>query len=262
MNVLGDEVIFVCIHVEMSSFRVTILCFRNGSIRTRGNNVTYVGGKCKLFACNSNMDLNEFKLLICSKIGIDTTRNTINFCFKYNMSGQLLAFPVRNDDSIDAMWEHSKATYIPSLELYVEEVLLSNQIVNVTSNPSPTPMPILTQGTQNPFVPSPSSTPFEPSQTQVPNDATVNLGEKTKLVPWDDGNESNEFVDDLFEDDVDADVDEDALANDMTLGNIPTIITPTPYALCPPLDQYVEDNSRRTWACDTTYIEDGSLKRV
>ena len=42
------------------------------------------------------------------------------------------------------------------------------------------------------------------------------------------------------------DVDEDALANDMTLGNIPTIIPPTPYALCPPLDEYEEDNLWRT----------------
>ena len=57
------------------------------------------------------------------------------------------------------------------------------------------------------------------------------------------------------------DVDEDALANDMTLGNIPTIIPPTPYALCPPLDEYEEDNSWRTWACDTTYTEDGEFEK-
>ena len=144
MNVLGDEVDFVCIHVEMASFRVTIACFWNGSIRTSGNKVTYVEGKSKLFSCNSNMDLNEFKLFVFSKIGIDTTRSTVNLSFKYDMSGQLLAFPVEDDDSIDAMWEHSKATSIPSLELYVEEVPLGNQVVNVTSNPSPTPMPILT----------------------------------------------------------------------------------------------------------------------
>ena len=132
--------------------------------------------------------------------------------------------------------------YIDSLlELHVEVVPLGN--VNVTSSPSPTPMPIFTQETQNPFVPSSSSTPSEPPQTQVPNDATVNLGESIELVPWDDGNESNELVDDPSEDDVDVDVDENALANDMTLGNIPTIVAPTPYALCPPLDEYVEDNS-------------------
>ena len=110
--------------------------------------------------------------------------------------------------------------------------------MNVTSNPSPTPIFILTQETQNLFIPSPSSTPSESPQTQILNDATVNLGETFELVPWDDG---NELVDDPSEDDVD--VDEDALANDMTLGNIPTIVAPTPYALCPPLDEYVEDNS-------------------
>ena len=81
-----------------------------------------VGVKRKLFVCNSNMDLNAFKLLICSKIGIDTIRSTVNICFKYNMSGQVLSFSVEDDNYIDAMWEHSKSTSIPSLELYVEEV--------------------------------------------------------------------------------------------------------------------------------------------
>ena len=90
------------------------------------------------------------------------------------MNDQLLAFLVEDNDSIDAMWEHSKARSIPSLELYVEVVPLGNQVVNVTSSPSPTPMPILTQETQNPFVPSPSSTSSESPQTQVSNDATVN----------------------------------------------------------------------------------------
>ena len=61
------------------------------------------------------------------------------------------------------------------------------------------------------------------------------------MVLWDDGNESNELVDDPSEDHVD--VDEDDLGNDMTLGNILTIVAPIPYALCPPLDEYVEDNS-------------------
>jgi hypothetical protein len=64
----------------------------------------------------------------------------------------------------------------------------------------------------------------------------------------------------ILEDDVDVDVDEDALANDMTLGNIPTIVAPTPYALCPPLDEYEENNSWRTWACDTTYTEGGAFE--
>ena len=35
----------------------------------------------------------------------------------------------------------------------------------------------------------------------------------------------------------------------------------TPYALCPPLDDYEEDNSWRTWACDTTYTEEGELEK-
>ena len=87
----------------------------------------------------------------------------------------------------------------------------------------------------------------------------VNLGESDEMGPWDDGNESNELIDDPSEDDVD--VDKDALANDMTLGNIPTIIAPTPYALCPPLDEYMEDNFWRTWACDTIYTEEGELEK-
>ena len=81
------------------------------------------------------------------------------------MSRELLAFLVEDNDSIDVMWEHSKATSISSLQLYVEVVPLGNQVVNVTSNPSPTPMPILTQETQNPFVPSPSSTLSKSPQT-------------------------------------------------------------------------------------------------
>ena len=88
----------------------------------------------------------------------------------------------------------------------------------------------------------------------------VNFGESDEMGPWDDGNESNELVDDPSEDDVD--VDGDALANDMILGNIPTIVSPTPYALCPPLDEYEEDNSWRTWAYDTTYTEEAELEKV
>ncbi|XP_057524317.1 uncharacterized protein LOC130804037 [Amaranthus tricolor] len=79
------------------------------------------------------------------------------------------------------------------------------------------------------------------------------------MGPWDDGNECNELIDDPSKDDLD--VDEDALATDMTLGNIPIIVPPTPYALCPPLNEYEEDNSWRTWACDTTYTEDGELEK-
>ncbi|XP_057549083.1 uncharacterized protein LOC130827393 [Amaranthus tricolor] len=120
-------------------------------------------------------------------------------------------------------------------------------------------MPISTQETSNPFVPSASCTFSQPPTNQVPIDSMVNLGETTEMGPWDDENESNELIDDPSEDDLD--VDEDALANDMTLGNIPTIIPPTTYALCPPLDEYEEDNSWRTWACDTIYTEDGELEK-
>ena len=157
------------------------------------------------------------------------------------MSRELLVFPVEDDEAIDAMWEYSKSTKIPSLELYVEEVPLGNV---VASNLTPTPMPISTQEIVNPFVPSASYTFSQPPTNQVPIDSMVNLGESDEMGPWDDGNESNELIDDPSEDDVD--VDEDALANDMTLGNIPTIIPPTPYALCSPLDEYEEDNSWRT----------------
>ena len=38
---LDDDVEFVCIHVEMESFRVTIVCFWNGSIRSSNSNVHY-----------------------------------------------------------------------------------------------------------------------------------------------------------------------------------------------------------------------------
>ena len=68
----------------------------------------------------------------------------------------------------------------------------------------------------------------------VSNDAIVNVGESNEVVPWDDGDEINELVDDLSKDNVD--VYENALATDMTLSNIPTIIAPKPYALVPPLD--------------------------
>ncbi|XP_057522046.1 uncharacterized protein LOC130802153 [Amaranthus tricolor] len=219
----------------MTSFCVTIVCFWNGCIRESSGKVHYVGGRRKLFACNSNMDLNHFKRFICSKIGFDHTRSTVNISFKYDMSGELLAFPVEDDEAIDAMWEHSKSTQIPSLELYVEEVPVGNV---VASNPIPTPMPILNQETLNPFVLFASCTFSQPPTNQVPIDSMFNLGETAEMGPWDDGNESIELIDNPSEDDVD--VDEDALANDMTLGNIPTIIPPTPYALCPPLDEYEE----------------------
>ena len=72
-------------------------------------------------------------------------------------------------------------------------------------------------------------------------------------------NESNDFVDDPSEEDIDVDVYEEALATNMTLGNIPTIIAPTLYALVPPCDEHIEENSWRSWACDTTYTEKGEF---
>ncbi|XP_057536703.1 uncharacterized protein LOC130814600 [Amaranthus tricolor] len=253
----------------MASFRVIVVCFWNGSIRSSSNNVKYVGGRRKLFACNSNMDLNEFKHLICSKIGFDTTRSIVNVSFKYNMSGDLLAFPVEDEEAIYAMWECSKFTSIPSLELYVEEVPIGNQDVNVVetnaflnvTSSAPSHTPSATQETQNPIMPS-SSSPFnEPNQLQiqVSNDDTFNLEDTNE--PWGDVNsESNEFVEAPSEDDVG--VDEEALANDMSLGNIPTIIAPTPYALVPPIDEHVEDNSWRSWDCDTTYTDERKFQKV
>ena len=143
----------------MASFRVSIVCFWNGCIWESSDKVHYVGGRRKLFACNSNIDLNHFRRFISSKIGLDPTRSTVNISFKYALSGEFIAFPVEDDEAIDAMWEHSTSTQIPSLELYVEEVPLGNI---VASNPTPTPMPILTQETINPVVSSASCTFSQP----------------------------------------------------------------------------------------------------
>ncbi|CAO2841539.1 unnamed protein product [Amaranthus hypochondriacus] len=237
----------------MASFRVTIVCFWNGSIRESSGNVDYVGGRRKLFACKSNMDLNDFKRLISSRIGLDPTTFTVDISFKYFMSEQFTALSVEDEYALDAMWEHSKISH--SLEIYAEVVPLG-KVVASNPNPTPTPMPI---STQDPFDPSPSCTPSQPPPNQVSNDEVVNLGESEEGTPWADGFESNEIDDDPSEDDVD--VDEDALATDMTLGNIPTIVPPTPYAKCPPVDEHEEDNSWRTWACDTTYTEEGELEK-
>ena len=64
-----------------------------------------------------------------------------------------------------------------------------------------------------------------------------------------------------FEDNVDVVVDEDALTNDMTLNNIPTIVSPTPYALVPPLDEHAEDNSFRYLDCNTTFTEEEEFQK-
>ena len=130
------------------------------------------------------------------------------------MSVDLLAFPVEDEEAIDAMWEYSRSTPSPSLELYVEEVPLGNEDINVvetnafmnitSSTPSHTPFP--TQETQNPFMPSSSCPSNEPNQLQfqVSNDDTFNLEDTNEL--WGDVNsESNEFVEAPFEDDVGVD---------------------------------------------------------
>ena len=78
------------------------------------------------------------------------------------------------------MWEYSKSTQIPSLELYIEEIPLGNV---VASYPSPTPMPISTQETQNLFVPSPSCTASQPPPNQVSSDAVLNIGESDDMGP-------------------------------------------------------------------------------
>ena len=95
------------------------------------------------------------------------------------------------------------------MELYVEELPLENV---VATNLTPTPMPISTQETLNPFVPSASCTFSQPPTNQVPIHSMVNVGENYEMGAWDYGNESNEFIDDPSKDDVD--VDEDALIND------------------------------------------------
>ena len=112
-------------------------------------------------------EFDLFKHFICSKIELDSTRSIINISFKYDMSGELLVFPVEDDEAIDAMWKHSKFTQILSLDLYVEEVPLWNV---VASNPTRTPMPILTQETVNPFILSASCTFSQPRTKQVPID--------------------------------------------------------------------------------------------
>ena len=47
----------------------------------------------------------------------------------------------------------------------------------------------------------------------------------------------------------------------MTLGNIPTIVAPTHYALVPPIDEHVKNNSLRSWACDTTYTKERQFEK-
>ena len=84
---VDGDVDFVCIHVEMASFRLTIVSFWNGCIRESSGKVHYVGRRRRLFACNLNMDLNQFKRFIYSKIGLDPSKSSVNISFKYDMSG-------------------------------------------------------------------------------------------------------------------------------------------------------------------------------
>ena len=47
----------------------------------------------------------------------------------------------------------------------------------------------------------------------------------------------------------------------MAIGNIPIIFAPITYALVPPLNEHVEDNSWISWACDTTYTKEGDFEK-
>lgn len=72
------------------------------------------------------MHLNEFKFHICSKIWIDSSTSTVNISLKYDKSEQFFAYPIDEEFVLEAKWEHSKSTPIPTLELYVEDVPLGN----------------------------------------------------------------------------------------------------------------------------------------
>lgn len=47
------------------------------------------------------MDLNEIKLLICSKIETDSTTSIVNIYFKYGMCGHLLAYSIEDDEALE-----------------------------------------------------------------------------------------------------------------------------------------------------------------
>lgn len=55
-------------------------------------------------------------------------------------------------------------------------------------------------------------------------------------------------------------MDEDALANGLIIGNIPIVVPPTPYALVPPLDVHLEDNSWKFGLVIPLSLKKGSLK--
>ena len=67
-----------------------------------------VTSKCKLFVCNLIMKLNELKLHICLRIGIDSTTRIVNLSFKYRTTdGKILEYLIDDDEALEAMSEHS-----------------------------------------------------------------------------------------------------------------------------------------------------------
>ena len=91
------------------------------------------------------------------------------------------------------------------------------------------PNPLLTQESQNSFVPSFFCTPLEPSQIHLLNDIGVYLEAINEQVYSDSHNVSIDVMEALFEDDVV--VNEDSLGNELTLGHVSPIFAPTLYTL-------------------------------
>ena len=61
-------------------------------------NVDYFTSKHKLFVCNSNVNSNELKFHIYSGIEIDSTNNSVNLSFKFEMNGQYSEYPVDEEE--------------------------------------------------------------------------------------------------------------------------------------------------------------------
>ena len=81
-----NDVNFICIFVTNDIiYCVTILFLEWWNLNNK--NINYVGVKHKLFACNSNMNLNELKLHKSSRIEIDSTTISVNINLKYDMNG-------------------------------------------------------------------------------------------------------------------------------------------------------------------------------
>ena len=84
---LDNYVDFICIFVENGIISCYYTMFYGmAQFEQVIRNVEYVGGKLKLFVCNSNMDLNELKFHICFRIRIDSTISTVDINFKYGMN--------------------------------------------------------------------------------------------------------------------------------------------------------------------------------